>query len=318
MHDSAFANFPLALLEATVARHVATGARIVAIEPRPIGAGLSGAAVRRYQVTLDGPEGRRAVRLVTKEASSAERRAVALLNGQGQPSVPFGHALDPDGEAPALLCLEDLGDEHRPSSLSPIPAEVFRREAAGLAAIHAANLGGTQDLGWLPRLGREAVAEAIERAFFRPAWERALAEPDFRRDFGAAIAPVERHAAAVADEMAALHAEDDAVTLVHTDINPSNVLLRGGRAYFVDWQDVHAGSLYVDLPHHFDTLARAEVYRVALAERGVAIPPGHFAKRYRIAARYTGLRYCWWALDAWREDRAMAPWVAHYLAMITG
>jgi hypothetical protein len=39
---------------------------------------------------------------------------------------------------------------------------------------------------------------------------------------------------------------------------------------------------------------------------------------YRVAARYTALRYLWWTLEAWREDRGAAGWVEHYVAMLGG
>ncbi|MDQ2744864.1 MAG: hypothetical protein M3Z66_21575 [Chloroflexota bacterium] len=43
------------LLRETVSAYLSPVARIAAIEPRPIEAGLSGAVVRRYRVEIDGP-----------------------------------------------------------------------------------------------------------------------------------------------------------------------------------------------------------------------------------------------------------------------
>ena len=107
-------------------------------------------------------------------------------------------------------------------------------------------------------------------------------------------------------------------TLVHTDLNPSNVLVRRERPYVIDWQAAHAGPLHLDLPHHLHTVALAAGYRRALAARGVEIDASAFAVQYRTAARYTALRYLWWTLDAWREDRAAGVWVEHYVAMLDG
>jgi thiamine kinase-like enzyme len=116
--------------------------------------------------------------------------------------------------------------------------------------------------------------------------------------------------------MAALYAEGDALTLVHTDINPSNVLMLDGVPYFIDWEAAHYGPFYLDVPHHFFTPALAEYYREALAEQGIEVPRARFAERFRIAARYTALRYMWWTFDAWRGDHSADVWVRHYFAMI--
>jgi thiamine kinase-like enzyme len=158
----------------------------------------------------------------------------------------------------------------------------------------------------------------IERAFFRPAWERAVADRAFRQAFGAAIPAVESAAARIVDEMGAIFEEGDTLTLVHTDINPSNVLVRDGVPFIIDWAVARYGPCYLDVPHHFPTLALAERYRVALGARGVEIESARFAERHHAAARYVGLRYIWWTLDAWRADRSMARWVWHYLRMILG
>src|SRR6266540_5145547 len=71
------------------------------------------------------------------------------------------------------------------------------------------------------------------------------------------------------------------LTLIHADINPSDVLVQDGKPYFIDWQTARWGPLYLDLPHHHCTLAQAELYRRALAARGYAIPPDAFAAHYR-------------------------------------
>jgi hypothetical protein len=72
--------------------------------------------------------------------------------------------------------------------------------------------------------------------------------------------------------------------------------------YTIDWGTAYVGSLYLDLPHHLSTLDQAEVYRIAMEQRGYALDPTVFARSYTIAARYTGLRYLWWTLTAWQED----------------
>ena len=254
---------------------------------------------------------------MTKRAHLAERRVLALLAAQGHACVPFSHAVESTLDGPALVCLEDLGRRHRPTSLDPIEPALVRREAAGLAAIHAANAARPPDLAWLPRTDRPYFERQIHQVNWRPAWERAVADAAFVRAFGPSIRPVEAAAARIVDEMAALAAEAGAATLAHTDLNPGNVLIRRGRPYFIDWDAAHHGCPYLDLPHHLHTPDLAEHYRRALTALGQQISAADFAERYRVASRYTALRYMWWALDAWRADsHRAAEWVRHYLGMI--
>ena len=95
----------------------------------------------------------------------------------------------------------------------------------------------------------------------------------------------------IVEDMTSLLKDAQTQTLIHTDINPSNVLVQDGKPYFIDWQTAMWGPLYLDLPHHHCTLAQAELYRRALAARGSTIPVDRFAEQYRVAARYIGLRY---------------------------
>jgi aminoglycoside phosphotransferase (APT) family kinase protein len=305
-----------AILQETVAQHVSRAARTVQVGALPIEGGYSGAEVRRFDLTL-AEEGTdpATVRLVTKRAKLLERRALHYLNAQGQAQVPYSYTPDLATDAPALLCLQDLGSTERPTSLEPVTETVVRHEAAGLAAIHAANWGRA-DLDWLPRADRAYYAQMIEQIAWRPAWEQAVADPGFHALFGPELPRIEAAAATIVDEMAALTAEADTLTLVHSDINPGNVLLRDEVPYFIDWEAVHYGPCYLDVPHHFFTPELAEYYRAALAAQGLVLPAAHFAERWRIAARYTALRYMWWTFDAWREDPAEEVWVRHYFAMI--
>jgi aminoglycoside phosphotransferase (APT) family kinase protein len=304
------------LLQATVDRHIAPGARVRSASQLPIGSGMSGAAVRRYAVTYTAATGGGGfVTLVTKRAGARERRVLALLNAQGHAAVPFAHALAPDDEPDAPVCLQDVGDQRRPSSLDPIPDDLLDRGADGLAAIHAANLGGSDTLAWLPRADGPYAREMLERHTFWPAWTGAIADPGFVAAFGEVIAQVEAAAASIVADVDALFRAGPC-SLIHTDINPSNVLVHGGIPYVIDWADAHYGPVFLDLPHHLPDLDQAERYRLALERRGIDIPRATFTERFRVAARYTGLRYIWWTIDARRDDPEMAPWVRHYLRLI--
>ncbi|MDQ2744863.1 MAG: aminoglycoside phosphotransferase family protein [Chloroflexota bacterium] len=228
---------------------------------------------------------------MTKEAELVERRVLALLTAQGQPNVPFSHSADLTTDSPALVCLQDLGDVHLPTVLDSITLEAIRREAHGLALIHHANRGRADDLAWLPRADRAYIAGAIMETYGQPAWSQALADPAFERQFAPYIAAVEDAAARIADEMDALDHNDAARTLIHGDINPSNVLLHAGMPYFIDWQAARYGSFYLDLPHQLHTRDLAESYRAARAALGDEIPADEFGACLRVAAQYIGLRY---------------------------
>src|SRR6266508_546130 len=272
------ADIPVLLAE-TVQRMVHGDAQVLGVTSDTITRGVSGAEVRRHAVTVrvpDGPD--TTVSLVTKMSDRVERLTLAHLNAQGHPGVPFSHARDVGLDGPDWICLQDLGDDGRPDVLSPLPDETLASEVTALASIHAAN-AGDDGLSWLPRADREYARSMI-------------------------------------DEVAGLDGEDATRTLVHTEINPGNVLVRDGQAFLIDWADAHRGSLYLDVPHHLYTPELAERYRQALDRSGLSIDRASFAERYRVAARYTALRTMWWSFEAWREDRDAAGWVLHYFGML--
>lgn len=311
------------LLQATVERFVVPGGAITHIEPLPIAAGLSGDFPERFEVVVqvdDAPGSELTTRLVIKHASLIERKTLAHLQAQlpapGGGHVPFNHTNDLVSDRPRPLCMQDLGDQNRPYSLDPITPDLQRAEADAWAGTHVANLGRRSELDWLPAAGRAWFDGMIERRFFRPNWERAKADPAFVARFGDHIDEVERVAAHIVDDMVALHDEGTSLTLVHTDVNPGNVRLLDGKPYIIDWGTARYGSFYIDIPHHFDTVERAMIYREAVGERGVEIPEREYVERFRVAARYTGLSYIWWTLDGWQTDRALDAWVLHYLRMI--
>ena len=153
---------------------------------------------------------------------------------------------------------------------------------------------------------------------WRPAWETAVADARFATTFRDAIPRVEAAAATIVEDMDALLHESASQTLIHADLNPSNVLVYDGHPYFIDWQTAMRGSFYIDLPHHHCTLTQAEHYRQALAAHGHVISRQDFAERYRVAARYIGFRYMWWTLEYWLADQTQTPWVQHYINLVTG
>ena len=306
------------LLLATLQRFVAADAQIKSSTSIPLQGGMSGSAVVRhtiqYTTALDTPT----TSLITKDADRHEWRVLQHLQSQQQPNIPFAHTIDiGDGER-LKVCLQDVGDQNRPSSLDPITETELAREAAGLATIHAANFQPQAALDWLPAMDASYIHDMLFVRAWRPAWERAIADPHFATTFRETIPRIEAAAATIVADMQALLDEPAAQTLIHADLNPSNVLADHGQPYFIDWQTAMRGPFYIDLPHHHCTLAQAEHYRQALAAHGHVISRPDFAERYRVAARYIGLRYMWWTLDYWREDPTQTPWVQNYLDLVTG
>ncbi len=146
---------PLPLLTQTLARFVDPAARLTEVTALDVQSGMSGASVRRYTIryTSGGQDG--TTSLVTKVATRNEWNVLRELNAQRQPNVPFAYALDePEGDH-LLLCMQDVGDVTRPTSLDPITELELEREAAGLASIHAANFERAATLAWLPKVDRD-------------------------------------------------------------------------------------------------------------------------------------------------------------------
>jgi aminoglycoside phosphotransferase (APT) family kinase protein len=306
------------LLAATLQRFVAADAQITQVGSTPLRGGMSGAAVVRHQIEYTAAAGAAATSLITKQADAREWHVLRHLQSQRQPSIPFAHALDETPGERVLICMQDLGDQNRPTSLDPITEAELAREAAGLAAIHSANFQLDPQPGWLPDMTLAYVDDMLFARAWRPAWQAAVADARFAEAFRDAIPRVEAAAAGILADMRALLDEPGSQTLIHADLNPSNVLVHAGQPYFIDWQTAMRGPLYIDLPHHHCTLEQAEHYRRALAARGHPISRADFAERYRVAARYIGLRYMWWTLEYWREDPTQTRWVRHYFGLVLG
>jgi hypothetical protein len=109
---------------------------VIALDIQP---GMSGASVRRYRISYTSGLQDAAASLVTKVATRHEWNALRYLNAQQQPNVPFVSTLDESDDDHLLVCMQDVGDTRRPTSLEPITDRELEREAAGLASIHATN-----------------------------------------------------------------------------------------------------------------------------------------------------------------------------------
>ena len=306
------------LLLSTLQRFVATDVQIAHITSVPLDGGMSGSAISRHTIQYTTAAGTAVISLITKDADRHEWRVLQHLQSQQQPNIPFAHTIDTAHGERLQICLQDVGDQTRPTSLEPISETELAREAAGLAAIHTANFQLHAQLDWLPSMSPSYIQDMLFVRAWRPAWETAVADAHFATTFRDSIPRVEAAAATIVEDMHALLNEPESQTLIHADLNPSNVLVHEGHPYFIDWQAAIRGPFYIDLPHHHCTLTQAEHYRQALAAHGYAIARQDFAERYRVAARYIGFRYMWWTLEYWREDPTQTPWVQHYINLVTG
>jgi GNAT superfamily N-acetyltransferase len=119
---------------------------------------------------------------VTKVVTRQEWHVLRHLNAQQQPNVPFAYALDEREGDHLLVCMQDVGDTTRPTSLEPITNLELEREAAGLASIHSSKLHSDGDTGlaakgrsWLP--GADAVSAHLATGL-----GAGVGQPDVCRD----------------------------------------------------------------------------------------------------------------------------------------
>jgi thiamine kinase-like enzyme len=208
--------------------------------------------------------------------------------------------MDLTSDTTASLCLQDLGNTLHPQILAPIETPFLRQEASGLAQIHHAN--GAEEGVWLPRLDREYIALQLHYRFWRP-WWKALKNQDFVHTFKPYLMLLETAAQQIEEEMEVLYQDKEAWTLIHADIHPGNVLIWQDSPFFIDWATAHRGPFYLDLPRHFFPLERAEIYRQERERLGDHFSHADFCERYRIAARYIGLRKTWEYLQAFYTSR---------------
>ncbi len=289
------------LLGQTIRRHVRPDGRVVGVATRPMGEheqGYSGARLERHEIGYRGVDGvLHTVRLVTKDASLTERRVLERLAAQGQ-CVPYSHTLDLTTDRSALVCQQDLGEDTLDGAP---PMGTVRQVARRLARIHAANLGQSDELAWLPRADRAYVEDVI-LADFRQQLALAREHPAFAAEYGETARRMEEAAQPFLASMDALWTDGHSLTLIHADLMDDHVLVHAGRPYLIDWGQARYGSLYLDLPNIF-TPHTVLLYRDALAERGHDIPTEEFMRRYREAGRYTGFKYMGFLLSLWRAGQ---------------
>ncbi len=298
------------LIAALLQAHHGAAVELVTVQTRAGGPqGYSGAALRYYDVAYMLGGNAERMTIVTKKASLVERHTLAWLNEHGL-AVPFSYTADLTTDESVSVCMEYAGD--------PAPVQGSVQEVArSLAAIHHAALGHGDNLAWLPRADPQFFATRLLDSGWRGPWHRVLTgagytnwygqfqpavEPDatFGETFGAIYPLLEERAKRFVNEMAALWAAGDSLTLVHCDFHGSNVRWQAGRPRLLDWEQAQYGSLYIDLPNFFSR-EEALLYRNALADLGHDIPRDKFLAGYDAARPYPGFKYFGIGLWNWRH-----------------
>ncbi|MDX2075863.1 MAG: phosphotransferase [bacterium] len=283
------------LLLATVQKHINPTASIVSYVQLPSSTDVSKINVQHFNLRLNTGQ---SVILITKPSPLIERRVLSLLNDQKQTIVPLSHSLDLTDTGEALICLEDAG-----KPVLPHADEYQQKIAEGLAKIHAMNMGKEAELDWLPKTDRAYFVDFILGWTWRLAWERALEDPNFIKQFGSYIPKVQSSVKTFPDAMQALFDDATTRTLIHTDIYSGHVLANKN-PYIIDWGQTHYGSFYLDLPSYFDYPSKAELYRLELEKQGISINQEEFLQKYHIAGRFVGFRYMWGWIEEWRKHPA--------------
>jgi hypothetical protein len=277
---------------------------LLSVDEQPLGEqGASGAQVRSYQVrSADAAGAIHTDRVVTKAATTLERRILHLLASQGC-AVPPVIIPAVSGEERALVYMPFLA-ARPPLDLGHPDSPLTHAIADGLAGIHAANR--LQPPAWLPHIS-EDVSGRLWLHAWRTRWHANLRDPEFAAEFGAYTVRLEAASERFLRTLDALTAEGATLTLLNVDLIPEHIRLWRGEARIIDW-------LYLDLPNYF-TVETALVYRDALARHGYSISVVEFLERYHEVGRYMGLRYLGHALDLWAQgsaQRRQGRWFLYY------
>ncbi|WP_274365779.1 phosphotransferase [Paenibacillus thermotolerans] len=291
-------------------------ARIVEIEERPIKPGFQSVELFRHKIAVIERGIEKEVFLVTKKASLHERRTLSLLCSQSA-KVPFHYSDDPEPDSPSFVCMQDIDHNTDYTKLDLHVIEQHKIPKA-LAHIHASNYRRSEELSWLSFADRRYITGMLQERW-KPQWEKALKDGQFREKFRAYIPDVQAAAATIIDDMEHVLNDEFSHTLIHTDLHPGNILsTNDNEVFFIDWEEARYGTFYLDIPLPFRDRHSAENYHQLLAASNIDIPLAHYIRQYRTASRYIGLRYMAWTLWDWKESPSTLQSLNNYLGMVVG
>jgi len=306
-------NSILDLIEKTLTKHVASEIDEIKIEEQPVKKGYNSQSIHRYKVIYRYHNNHKEISVIIKEARLVERKVLYHLNAQAA-SVPYCFADDLEMDVSANICMQDIDYCTDYSKLDT--ALIVDHIGSSLAHIHGANYQYKHQLGWLPFADRRYI-EVILKERWKPYWDKALMNSEFVDSFKTYIPEIEVISSKIIDDMERVLMDESSHTLIHTDLHPGNVLAQNtNKVYMIDWDEAHYGSFYLDIPIQFGMPEEAEVYWGKLFNNGIEIPHKVYMERFRIASRYTGLRYMAWTLGAWADDHNNTEYLYRYLNMV--
>ena len=188
----------------------------------PITLGLSGAGV--YAVTAS--RGAFVLRVQSREIDA----------GYFAQQVRVLRRAAAAGVAPAVVHVDDAARAVVSARVQGVPMAAGLADPAQRAPMFASVI---DQLRTLHALDPSDVAERDPIAFTRAAWEAARGRPGFP-PWAAALAPT-------LEALAATLARDPRRVVSHNDVNPTNVLWDGARAWLVDWEVAGLGHPYFDV-----------------------------------------------------------------------
>ncbi len=309
------------LIKDTVYCFVCPESEVLSVESVPMHAGSQAVELIRNKIRLKPKAGITAradetaeISLVTKQATFVERSALSRLFSQAA-NVPFSLSGQPLHEGRSLLCIEDV--DYRTDYGKLDIAALQDNELQALAYIHYANMGCRCDLPWLPKVDEDYIAKCMNE-WWRPSWERAKENPVFAETFGTeVISTIEDIAGRIVEDMAPVIHDESTYTMIHNDLNPGNVLVKGkDEVYFIDWEEARYGSLFMDIPMRCGSQQQAEDYRRYLESLGFSIADQHFTERFSVASRYLGLRFMCWNLGVWQQNEQAKSGLIKYMDMV--
>ncbi|MEK8129980.1 phosphotransferase [Paenibacillus filicis] len=303
------------LIQNTLRKFINPNAEVLSVENQPIHMGLQAVDLNRHHVQFKTDGAARSLSLISKRATSIERRVLSRLYSQ-KANVPFSLSHAPDEEERSLLCIQDVDFQTDYTNLNMNALQ--KKEPKVLAHIHISNYGQRKELSWLPAADGLHIEKMVNERWL-PQWETAKRQEPFLEVFGEYLSSVEAVAATISEDMKMVIHDEQSQTLIHNDLNPGNVLVQHNTdVFFIDWEETRYGSLFLDVPLRCRTQQQIEEYREVLADANIEISSHRFEQLYQIASRYLGLRYMSWNLGAWTSHSQAKEDLRKYLDMVVG
>lgn len=305
----------LKLVQETVKKFIDPKAEVLSIESKAIYMGLQAVELMRHSVLIKILDETSKLSLVSKHATRIERLVLSRLYSQ-KASVPFSLSYGYEVDERSLICLQDVDYQ---TDYKTINIRLLQKsEPSALSHIHISNFGQRKELSWLPEVDSFHIEKMLYERW-KPQWQAAKGNEQFRATFGEYIPLVEAVANTISEDIQYVIKDDSSQTLIHNDLNPGNVLVHNNTdVFFIDWEEARYGSLFLDIPLRCGTSEQIEEYRGLLAANTMEFADNHFNQMYTIASRYLGLRYMSWNLGAWTNNSHAKDDLKKYLDMVVG